>query len=137
MMSHVIQGKLEMWLEIMTTQEAPTVPKAILQAPKPDPWQIRIIVWRSIEVPLPEFKYFTDMFITVLPMGYEQRATDVHPAVTDGNGNFNYRLIWDIDLPTKLPRIKFCVSIICWIIFLNQTHDLSFSDLGHEIAQRE
>ncbi len=39
------QGKLEMWMEIMTPAEAKAKPLINITPPPPDPFELRVIVW--------------------------------------------------------------------------------------------
>eukprot|EP00300_Choanocystis_sp_HF-7_P010490 c16974_g1_i2.p1 GENE.c16974_g1_i2~~c16974_g1_i2.p1 ORF type:complete len:703 (+),score=135.08 c16974_g1_i2:1854-3962(+) len=106
-----VQGKLVLSLEIMTTQEQLAIPKAQLNAPKLDLWQLRMVIFETTEVPkLPDRPDGLDLFVTAMPDGLEQLSTDIHYVVRDGSSKHNWRFVWDMDLPRKsTPTIKVAI----------------------------
>lgn len=62
----------------------------------------------------------SDIFVVVYPEGVEPQKTDVHYRSENGEGMFNWRMVFPITLPFKTPRLKIqvCYSIIFQMINL-------------------
>jgi hypothetical protein len=122
----IVQGKIEMWVEIVTPEEAMATPMVSLKPPIPDPWQLRVVIWHVLDVPL-EGSSSIDLFVSGEPDGYDEQQTDTHMGSNDGRGNFNFRFVWDISLPNKkkAPRLKLAVCFesvflfVCFFFCLN------------------
>lgn len=48
----VPQGKLELWLEMYEAEAAADIPFVPIEAPKPEEWELRLVVWQARKVPL-------------------------------------------------------------------------------------
>ncbi|KAJ5071996.1 c2 calcium-dependent membrane targeting [Anaeramoeba ignava] len=100
------QGKLEMWIEIMTEEEARNTPQTPLEPPKQENFEIRAVAWNTKDVVFKD-KNMSDIFVTCqLNEGKRQRS-DIHWRSTDGKGSFNWRFVFPVVLPNRVPRIKF------------------------------
>ncbi|KAJ3448836.1 c2 calcium-dependent membrane targeting [Anaeramoeba flamelloides] len=100
------QGKLEMWVEIMTAEQAAQTPQTPLEAPKPLPYELRIIVWNTKDVVFMD-KNMSDIFVTCQLNDGKKQSSDIHWRSKDGKGAFNWRYIFPVELPARVPRIKF------------------------------
>jgi len=96
--SRIGQGNLEMWIDIMTTDQARNTPVENIQPPQPKTWQLRAIVWNVDDVPIVETR---DFFVSGRLGDHKIQNTDVHYRSKDGKGQFNWRMIWDIIIPSK------------------------------------
>lgn len=152
--SAMSQGKVELWVEMMTPEEARQVPMFDIKPPPPEEFELRVIVWKTEDVPMKtkDGESKVDMKVKVNFIGYESvqsesgiggtnnrwdyaqsygemvgmmtknvermgdlaqdkltlmrnaagvsanpgnaKDTDVHFQVTDGMGQFNYRMVW-------------------------------------------
>ena len=105
------QGMLEMFVEVLDAGDAKTIPVEMLMRPKPEDYEIRLIVWKCEGVPRGENPtvdvYFQAQFA---PHGWledsEKKETDAHLGSTDGHGLFNYRLKFNVTLPCSFPRLR-------------------------------
>ena len=91
--------------------EARDVPIPKFEKPKPQKYEIRLIIWEVFNLPL-SGKKAIDIFFKVTMDGEGWRSnsivkeTDAHLGSTDGYGEFNYRLIFGLTLPCAFPRLK-------------------------------
>jgi hypothetical protein len=106
------QGKLKMWIELLTPEEAAVQEPYPIAPPRKEPFEMRIIVWETKNV-VPKDKILgkesSDQFVVtkLLNHAQSQQQTDVHDSVMDGCGKFNWRIIYsDIMLPYDIPRLK-------------------------------
>lgn len=106
------QGIVEMWVEVLSQEEARKTPMARLQQERKDEYEIRLIIWETRDVPILSGKS-VDIFVKVQfdPTGWSggqiEKATDTHYGSTDGRCIFNYRFKFDISTPCEFPRLKF------------------------------
>jgi len=100
------QGKLELWVDILTTTQMKKVPAWNIKPPPPVPYEMRVIIWRCRDVTIKDdWTGMNDLFITGtldLP-GIKRQQTDLHYRSKRGVGNFNWRMKFPVDLPVKRP----------------------------------
>src|SRR4051812_30752859 len=100
-----------MWVEVLSLEEARKTPMARLQVQSKDEYEIRLVLWETLDVPLVDGSS-VDIFVKVTfdPTGWSGsgivRETDVHYASKDGRGVFNYRFKFNLETPCEFPRIK-------------------------------
>jgi hypothetical protein len=106
------QGKLKMWVELLTLAEAGTTPPSPIGPPIREPFELRIVVWETRNV-VPKDKILgkesSDQLVVAKLLSHPQtqQQTDVHDSVMDGCGKFNWRIVYpDIFLPYDIPRLK-------------------------------
>jgi len=106
------QGKLKMWIELLSPEEAAVQEPYPIAPPRKEPFELRIIVWETRNV-VPKDKILgkdsSDQFVVTKLLSHpqSQQQTDVHDSVMDGCGKFNWRLVYgDILLPYYVPRLK-------------------------------
>jgi len=88
-MSRMSQGKVELWVEMMTPEEARQVPMFDIKPPPPEQFELRVIVWKTEDVPMKtkDGESKVDMKVAVNFIGYESVQSD------EGIGGNNNR--WD------------------------------------------
>ncbi|KAJ3432654.1 c2 calcium-dependent membrane targeting [Anaeramoeba flamelloides] len=99
------QGKVEMWLEILTEEQAARTPQTPLEPPKPDQFEIRAIVWNTKDVVFKD-KNMSDIFVTCQMNEGKKQSSDIHWRSKDGKGAFNWRYKFPIELPARVARLK-------------------------------
>jgi hypothetical protein len=57
-------------------------------------------------MPLMDFEGMSDLFVKI-KFEDKEKQTDVHYRSTTGVGNFNWRVLLDVELPCKIPEIIF------------------------------
>jgi hypothetical protein len=104
------QGKLEMWIEILTQQMAMKTRPVPLAAPAPMKCELRLIIWSTKEVVFKD-KNMSDIFVRCFAeWSGEKQQTDVHWRSKNGKGEFNWRILFKLEIPCKIPRIKLQIS---------------------------
>eukprot|EP01091_Cochliopodium_minus_P016955 TRINITY_DN6513_c0_g1_i1.p1 TRINITY_DN6513_c0_g1~~TRINITY_DN6513_c0_g1_i1.p1 ORF type:complete len:1344 (+),score=430.13 TRINITY_DN6513_c0_g1_i1:61-4092(+) len=100
------QGKLKMWIEIMTEMEAANTPIEVISPPVPIPFELRAVIWNTKDCVFKDDNG-NDIFVSAKLEGKKRQKTDIHWRSEDGKGAFNYRMIWkDVVLPMKWPRFN-------------------------------
>jgi len=100
--SKIAKGKLELWVDIMTPEQARKNPPENIEPPQPERWEVRAIVW-NVENVLFNFEggETVDLFVTGKLGDHKHQLTDTHWSSPDGHGEFNWRFIWDVIIPSR------------------------------------
>ncbi|KAM7540784.1 hypothetical protein Aperf_G00000029183 [Anoplocephala perfoliata] len=93
------QGKLELWVDIFQTSLGQPGPCFDITPRRPQEFELRVVVWNTYDVKLDETSVtgerMSDIYVKGWLMGVDEREkTDVHYRSLDGEGNFNWRLIF-------------------------------------------
>jgi len=106
------QGKLKMWVELLTLAEAGSTPPSPIGPPLREPYELRVVIWETRNV-VPKDKILgkesSDQLVVAKLLSHPQlsQQTDVHDSVMDGCGKFNWRILYpDVFLPYDTPRLK-------------------------------
>lgn len=95
----VVHGQLHMWLEIRPALESRD-PKVPLEAPPKKDFEVRIICWRTKEVPLDMGDYYCKFWIG----GSKKQSTDIHWRCQSGRASWNWRIKIPVTLPLDSPE---------------------------------
>eukprot|EP00698_Gefionella_okellyi_P008992 TRINITY_DN2257_c0_g1_i2.p1 TRINITY_DN2257_c0_g1~~TRINITY_DN2257_c0_g1_i2.p1 ORF type:complete len:1294 (-),score=282.18 TRINITY_DN2257_c0_g1_i2:252-4133(-) len=120
------QGQIEMWVEILTVDEAARTPPFPITPPRPEKYELRVVLWETKDCAL---KYNTpklnalgidarcclccrdpamsDIFVSanLEGPGEEAQKTDIHYRSKDGTGKFYWRMVFPLSLPAEIPRL--------------------------------
>lgn len=108
-----MQGSVEIVLQVLDLEEASDVPIPKFEAPQPQTFEVRLIIWEVFDIPL-NGKDGISIFVRVSTEndGWSSdrlaKDTDAH-LNSKGYGLFNYRLLFPLTLPCAFPRIKISV----------------------------
>jgi len=104
------QGKLKLWVDIFSAEDAKKYPLINIQPPPPVEYELRVIIWGCKEVTIKDtLTDANDLYITgaIDTPGVPIQSTDTHLRSHNGKGNFNWRMKFPIKLPTKhYPRFR-------------------------------
>ncbi|CAF1359491.1 unnamed protein product [Rotaria magnacalcarata] len=106
------QGKLEMWLDFFPMSRPPASAMTDITPPKPTNYQLRLTVWNTADVELNDENILTgektsDIYVKAWIIGEKTdvQQTDIHYRSLTGEGNFNWRFIFDfqfLDIEQKV-----------------------------------
>ena len=104
------QGKLEMWLEVLTPPQALATKPKVLRAPAALECQLRVVVWGVHELEIRgksaaiDKAKAADVFVTVSAGHLQPQESDVHHGAVD-YAEFNYRFLFDVQQPTRHSKL--------------------------------
>ncbi|CAF3990497.1 unnamed protein product, partial [Rotaria sordida] len=108
------QGKLEMWLDFFPMSRPPSSAMIDITPPKPTSYQLRITIWNTSEVELNDENFLTsertsDIYVKAWIIGerIDGQQTDIHYRSLTGEGNFNWRFVFDFDYLDIEEKIVF------------------------------
>eukprot|EP00002_Diphylleia_rotans_P039267 TRINITY_DN9076_c0_g1_i1.p1 TRINITY_DN9076_c0_g1~~TRINITY_DN9076_c0_g1_i1.p1 ORF type:complete len:694 (-),score=152.07 TRINITY_DN9076_c0_g1_i1:186-2267(-) len=101
------RGKIQLWVDIFPKSEIAKNPMIDISPPPKKDFEVRLIIWKAryMTIKDPVTKQ-NDLFVTAGITGCDDQRTDVHLRAKEGNGSFNYRILFPVKLPMKDPRLK-------------------------------
>mmetsp|Transcript_46970 Transcript_46970/g.87454 ORF Transcript_46970/g.87454 Transcript_46970/m.87454 type:complete len:1286 (-) Transcript_46970:123-3980(-) len=107
------RGHCRLWLEVMTNDIANKRPLTNLPSSDPRQFQLRIVIWRATNV-IFEREDEPDVYVvgkhTLDDGTILTQETDTHYGCDDETATFNWRWLFDIQIPCQDPRL----SIMMW-----------------------
>ncbi|OWZ19250.1 Dysferlin [Phytophthora megakarya] len=104
------QGFLQLWVDILTTQEAARMEPVDIAPPAPKNFEVRVVVWRAENVQDQEQSEINDYFVKAWMEGggdsgsSRAESTDTHWRCSNGSPCWNWRLIMKTEFPPKSPE---------------------------------
>ncbi|KAK3276739.1 hypothetical protein CYMTET_15213, partial [Cymbomonas tetramitiformis] len=109
------QGALDMWLEMFHEVEERDNPVMDITPAPPVMVEMRCVVYEARNMTAKDVATLqNDLYIRVIVQGidgkgniYQQaQETDTHWLASGGKGSFNYRLVFNLELPLRQPRLR-------------------------------
>ena len=95
------QGYAKMWLEVVDKNDKNNFNKYDI-SPNPEAKaQLRVIVWETREIPNMDVEATSDLYVNCFIDADKKQSTDLHFRCQTGCGSFNWRMLFDLDLPRK------------------------------------
>ncbi|EDO43088.1 predicted protein, partial [Nematostella vectensis] len=101
MQPNIEQGKVQLWVDIFPKNEGVLKPSVDITAREPTNYELRVIVWNTSGVIMDETsitgEQMSDIYVKgwLEGMGDDKEKTDVHYRSLDGDGNFNWRMVFN------------------------------------------
>lgn len=112
------QGVIKLWVEINPLKaggneesSASDVVWDIKPRPKKD-YEVRVVVWDTKELKEMDIEGTSDVFIRSYFDSAESKDTDCHYRCKEGIASFNYRLLYNLSLPT--PQDQYLFTLQAW-----------------------
>ena len=91
-------------------QQRREYPPTDIFLPPPAPVEVRVVVWKTKEVPAMDIEGMSDLFLTGWIGDGERQSTDTHWRCQTGEGNFNWR--WKFSVPSDAKFTD--LNVQCW-----------------------
>ena len=102
------QGIVEMWVDIMTPEEAQSFPADNVALPPVQTFEVRLVIWKARDVPpMDALEGMSDLFVKAWPESCPPKETDTHWRAKKGKASWNYRLLFDVQLGHNTRAMKF------------------------------
>jgi hypothetical protein len=98
----VSQGVVKCWIEIISNDLVSKSLKWNITPRPPTHFQVRLVVWETKDVKVKDWEGTSDIYCRAyFDSVTKNKRTDTHYRSMDGKGSFNYRLLFDIEHPSK------------------------------------
>lgn len=95
------QGFVQLWVDIMTAQQAALTPPVSIDPPAPRRFEVRVIIWRGEGIVDQDYSEINDYFVKVWMEGGKSETTDVHWRCSNGKPCWNWRLKLPVEFPLR------------------------------------
>lgn len=98
------QGFIQLWIDILTAQQAAILPPISIEPPAPKKFEVRVIVWRAENIMDKDHSEVNDYFVKVWMEGGKTETTDVHWRCSNGKPCWNWRFKLPVEYPLRTPE---------------------------------
>ncbi|KAH7460642.1 Myoferlin [Phytophthora ramorum] len=105
------QGFLQLWVDILTTQEAARIEPVDICPPAPKTFEVRVVIWRAENVQDQAQSEINDYFVKAwMESGGDSgssraESTDTHWRCANGKPCWNWRLVMKTEFPPRSPEM--------------------------------
>ena len=97
------QGQLEMWVDVLTPEQAAASPMFDIAPPPEQQWELRLIVWKAADMPDDaDLSELCDAYVTAKLNDGKPMSTDTHFRAQKGKASWNYRLKFPLTMDSFL-----------------------------------
>ncbi len=102
------RGTMELWVDIMTPEQAIAFPPDDVSLPPKQIFEVRVVIWKTKDVPpMDSLEGMSDLFVKCWPEGCDPQETDTHWRCKKGKASFNWRMLFDVELGHNTRAMKF------------------------------
>ncbi|KAF4030285.1 C2 domain [Phytophthora infestans] len=105
------QGFLQLWVDILATQEAARIDPVDISLPAPKTFEVRVVVWRAENVQDQSQSEINDYFVKAWMESWgvsgssRAESTDTHWRCSNGKPCWNWRLVMKTEFPPRSPEL--------------------------------
>lgn len=97
--SKVPQGSILLWLEIHPSTSIP--PPIDISEKPPIQFDLRLIIWQTADIQSSDIEDTSDLYIKATLNSTKIKETDTHYRCQNGSGQFNWRILFNLLLPSS------------------------------------
>lgn len=100
----VPQGQLRLWVDLFPASAQPLPPPVDITPRRPRKYKLRVVVYNVFDAPLQETSLvgrekMSDVYVKGWLQGTKNvQKTDIHYRCMDGEANFNWRFVYELDM---------------------------------------
>lgn len=98
------QGVIQLWVDILTSQQAAVVPPVRMEPPAPKTFEVRVVLWRGEGITDKDAGEVSDYFVKVWMEGGVAESSDVHWRCANGKPCWNWRFTLPVAYPLRAPE---------------------------------
>lgn len=95
------QGFLQLWVDILTAQQAAVLPPVDIAPPAPKKFEVRVVLWRGENITDKDGSEMNDYFVKVWMEGGSVESSDVHWRCSNGKPCWNWRFKLPVEYPLR------------------------------------
>lgn len=95
------QGVVQLWVDILSAQQAALTPAINIDPPEPKKFEVRVIIWRGENITDQDNSEINDYFIKAWMEGGKAEETDVHWRCSNGKPCWNWRMKLPVEYPLR------------------------------------
>eukprot|EP00937_MAST-01D_sp_MAST-1D-sp2_P005539 g5539.t1 len=95
------QGQVQLWVDILTPQEAKRFKPIPIAPPAPEKFEVQMVLWKSRDVHAMDAGNMNDLYARAFMEGCTYQESDTHWRCYAGKGSWNWRFKFEVELPMK------------------------------------
>ena len=99
------QGNILLWVEIFDKKDSINMtPWQILPEPV-SKLELRLVIWETEDMRMMDVEDTSDVYVTAFIDPKKKQSTDVHYRCQSGNASFNWRIVFELEVPSLNNRL--------------------------------
>ena len=99
------QGNITLWVEIFDKKDRLNMEAWQINPEPKTTIEMRLIVWETEDIELRDDEGTSDVFISAYVDPKQTQSTDVHYRCQNGTASFNWRMVYNLELPNKYNKL--------------------------------
>ena len=111
-MSNNPQGTLELWVDILSLEEAEATPPWDIAPPPPQLWELRVVCWKAKDMDTTvDDSGLVDTYVKAIFADQEEKLTDTHFRAREGRASWNWRFKWRVQLDSFIKYQRLILQL--------------------------